>query len=176
MTPERPPTQPVSELDDQQILDLLQELRSMTPAGRQEDDAVIASIAELELEVVRRNLDAPSVAEPIIPAVALMLFEAACIRRDIVAAGDAIHHMDAAGLWFAYQRTKEQQHVGARMYLLERIRYCVELSVFGEERARLRAGRLAQATFLSAEDYNAYLVQCIDALLTFSILDHNLPY
>jgi hypothetical protein len=176
MTPERPPTQPVSELDDQQILDLLQELRSMTPAGRQEDDVIIANIAGLELEVVRRNLDAPCVHERIPPAVALSRFKAAGARGDLEAAGNVIAYLDGAGLWYAYQRAKEQEHVAVRLHLLERLRFRVEVGVLGIERARLRTARLHEATHLSDEDYAAYLVQCIDALLTFSILDHNLPY
>lgn len=176
MTPERPPTKSPAELDDRQVLDLLDDLRERAATTSRDDEAFIPAIVELELEAARRNLAVQGPHERIPARVALERFRTACERRDFEAAGKAIFYMDAAGLWYAYRRAKEQGHIAVRLHLLDRVQFCIESGVLGEERARERRARLSRATHLSDEDYEAYLVQCIDALLTVSIVNIDLPY
>jgi hypothetical protein len=175
MTPEYPPTHPVSELEDGQILERLADLRTTAAATDGADDATIEAIAELELEVARRGLDAPAVRERVPPAFALERFKAAYERSDLEAAGRAIFEMDAPGVWYAYRRAKEVPDVVVRLYLLDRIHFCIEAGVHGAERAQARRNRLVHSP-LDGEDLAAYLVQLIDALLTVSIINLDLPY
>jgi hypothetical protein len=177
MTPEHSPAPRVTLLADHQVLDLLADLR--TRAG---DDAItdhsvlIPAIAELEVEVARRSLDAPSVHEWIPAIVALDRFRTALALDDIEAAARTLYYMDVAGLWYAYRRATEQERIGVRLYLLERVHYSLACAVWGQQRAEARALGAGKAARLGDEDFAAYLVQCIDALVTVSINILNQPY
>jgi hypothetical protein len=170
------PAQPVSTLEDQQVVDILADLRAR---AADEDDGpgdMASCIAELEAEAARRNLSLPSIPEPVPAAVALQRFRDAMDRGDVETAGAAIFHMDAAGLWYASYRVRGYASVQARIYLLGRVIFCIEWGVFGEERARNRRARLTAASHLTDAELAAYLVQCVDALLTVSIVNMDLPY
>jgi hypothetical protein len=170
------PMQPVSTLEDQQVVDLLEGLRARAAEQHGEPGDIAAGIAELEAEAARRNLSLPSVREPVPAAVALQRFRDAMHRGDIEAAGAAILHMDAAGLWYASFRVRGLADVQVRIYLLGRVIFCIEWGVLGEARARSRRARLTAPSHLSDAEFAAYLVQCLDALLTVSIVNMDLPY
>jgi hypothetical protein len=176
MTPEFPSTStPASKLADQQILDLLEELGSRPATTHEDDEALISAIADLELEAAKRAIEVPGPHERIPPAVALDRFKVACTQGDFEAAGKAVYYLDPQGLWYAYRRAREQGHIAVQLHLLVRVRICVELGVLGMESTRARGTRLDQAD-LSDEDSVAYMVQCIDALFTLSIINMDLPY
>jgi hypothetical protein len=87
MTPEHSPAPRVTLLADHQILDLLADLRTRAGDDTMTDHSiVIPAIAELEVEVARRNLDAPSVHEWIPAVVALDRFRTALALDDVQAA------------------------------------------------------------------------------------------
>jgi hypothetical protein len=167
---------PATALDDRQIEELLEDLRSRAADNTTDPRAIESAIAELESEAARRGLDLPFVAEVIPPALAFSRLEAALASGDVPAAAEALSSCNASGLWRAYRRVRGHDEPRVRILLLHRIAACVEWGLFGEERARQRWARLASATHFSLEEYEAYLVQCIDALFTVSIVDHGLPY
>jgi hypothetical protein len=177
MTPEHSPAPPVTLLADHQVLDLLADLRTRAGDGTIADHSVlIPAIAELEVEVARRNLDAPSVHEWVPAIVALDRFQSALAHDDIEAAGNTLYYMDVAGLWYAYRRATEQERIGARLYLLERVHFSLACAVWGQQRAEARALGARKSARLGDVDFEAYLTQCIDALVTVSINILNQPY
>jgi hypothetical protein len=175
MTP-RPEPSPAASLDDRGITDLLADLRERAATGAADPHEVEPAIAELEAEAARRGLELPAVREVIPPALAFSRFEAALARDATFVAGEALGSCDASGLWRAYRRVRAHAHAGLRIFLLRRILFCVEWGVYGEARARQRFHRLSHATQLNDDEYEAYLVQCLDALFTVSIVNLELPY
>jgi hypothetical protein len=173
---QRPDPSPAASLDDRSIAELLADLRTRAAAGTDEPQPIERAIAELEGEAARRGLALPAVKEVIPPALAFTRFEAALTRNDTAAMADAIGSCNASGIWRAYRRTCAHGDLRTRIYLLQRILFCVEWGVHGEEKARQRWSRIAAATQLADDEYEAYLVQCIDALFTVSIVNLELPY
>jgi hypothetical protein len=173
---QHPESRPAAELDDRHLQELLLDLRSRGADGTTDPHVLESAIAELEAEAARRGLDLPVVKEVIPPALAFSRLEAALASGDVSAAAEAISFCNATGVWRAYRRVLAQDDCRVRILLLQRIATCVEWGVFGKERARQRWARLASITEFSLDEYEAYLVQCIDALFTVSIVNHDLPY
>jgi hypothetical protein len=175
MTPQ-PEFAPAASLDDRGIIDALADLREPHAEHVLQPKHVERAIAELEAEAARRGLALPAVSEVIPPAVAVGRFLAACERDDVGAMERAIRFLDSAGMWRAYLRVQSYYEPQVRAYLLQRILYHTERRVCDEERARRRQVRLTQASALTDEEYEAYLVHCIDALFIVLAINHQLPY
>lgn len=169
-------TRDLSKLDDRHILELLEDLRARAKSENSDLSEIGAGIAELEAEAARRRLELPAVVELMPEPLALHRFEHAVAEGDLEAAGRAVFQLRWTGLWCASRRARDMRDAGARIYVLERILFCVECNVLGEIAAEGRRQRIGKLRVLGPRRYEEYLLQCLDALFAYAMIHLRLPY
>jgi hypothetical protein len=163
----RKPADPPAErtarnLTDEQLLELLEDLRARAASAPADDTPALESaIAGLECEAAVRMIELETtVQEPTPPSLAWHLLMRALDTGDRALAHRALRSIGACNVFVAYQRIREHTDRDFRIFCLIRVLFRLDLGLLGFRHAVARQEKL-ECSELEPEDFEAYVQQCI---------------